>query len=143
STHPYAARIAASFDAEYSPRKLESFEEMPGCGILGRVSGTRIAPGITAWLGSCSISIPREIPVSNSSIACIAFDGEFLGFYTLKGAVRPEIDRLIQDLTPQYEIALLSGDNQRQRNHFRELFGSDTRLHFEQSPHDKLGFISQ
>src|SRR5262249_36565166 len=109
----------------------------------GRMNGHELRLGSSAWFQSCGISMPREISVSNSSVACVAFDGEFLGSYTLKGAVRPEIDQLIQSLAPKCEIALLSGDNQRQRDDFRELFGGDARLHFEQSPHDKLGFIDR
>ena len=41
----------------------------------------------------------------------------------------------------RYELALLSGDNEKERERFRGLFGSDAALHFNQSPLDKLGFI--
>ena len=39
------------------------------------------------------------------------------------------------------KLALLSGDNEKERERFRSLFGSDAALHFNQSPLDKLGFI--
>ncbi len=55
--------------------------------------------------------------------------------------VREETDRLLRDLGRHAELALLSGDNEKERAVFRELFGSDARLHFNQTPIDKLGFI--
>ena len=36
---------------------------------------------------------------------------------------------------------MLSGDNEKERERFRGLFGGHARLHFNQSPLDKLGFI--
>jgi Cu+-exporting ATPase len=59
----------------------------------------------------------------------------------LSSALRPETDRLIGRLARRYELALLSGDNERERDRFRALFGDDARLRFNQSPLDKLGFI--
>jgi Cu+-exporting ATPase len=55
--------------------------------------------------------------------------------------LRPEADRLVRDLSRHYELALLSGDNEKERDSFCDLFGSAARLHFNQSPMDKLTFI--
>ena len=52
---------------------------------------------------------------------------------------RPE--ELLRGLGGRYELALLSGDNEQERERFRSLFGGDAELHFNQSPLDKLGFI--
>jgi len=41
------------------------------------------------------------------------------------------------------ELALLSGDHERDQALFRELFGPDARLCFNQTPLDKLGFIQR
>ena len=38
---------------------------------------------------------------------------------------------------------MLSGDNARERERFKELFGVAAQLHFNQSPLNKLGFIRQ
>jgi Cu+-exporting ATPase len=63
------------------------------------------------------------------------------GAFVLANAVRPETDQLLRGLGERYELALLSGDNEKERAHFRSLFGSDAAMHFNQSPLDKLGFI--
>ena len=38
-------------------------------------------------------------------------------------------------------LALLSGDNERERPKFRQLFGESAELRFQQSPLDKLNFV--
>jgi Cu+-exporting ATPase len=48
-----------------------------------------------------------------------------------------------QTTTSRYALALLSGDNERERERFRELFGRSATLLFGQSPADKLAFIRQ
>src|SRR5204863_9781781 len=53
--------------------------------------------------------------------------------------LRLRVDDLIGKLTPAYELTLLSGDNEKQRDAFTKLFGERTR--FNQSPLDKLEFI--
>jgi P-type Cu+ transporter len=61
----------------------------------------------------------------------------------LAGALRTEADALVARLSLNYELALLSGDNERERERFRALFGTGAHLQFNQSPLDKLGFIKR
>jgi P-type Cu+ transporter len=79
---------------------------------------------------------PRE-----GSRVHVVLHGRYRGTYALPGALRPETDRLLTALAPDYELALLSGDNGRQRECFAGLFGSPARVHFDQSPQGKLGFV--
>ena len=57
--------------------------------------------------------------------------------------MRPDADKLIGQLSHGYELALLSGDNAKERSRFTEVFGPDAPLHFNQSPLNKLGFIRE
>ena len=75
------------------------------------------------------------------SVVHLAIDRRYRGAFRLSGALRPETDRLLRDLGCRYEIALLSGDNEKEREHFGRFFGGDARLNFNQSPVDKLGYI--
>jgi P-type Cu+ transporter len=82
-----------------------------------------------------------QSPQQQGSVVCLAIDGTLRGEFLLANAVRPETDQLLRGLGKRYELALLSGDNEKERERFRSLFGSDAALHFNQSPLDKLGFI--
>jgi Cu+-exporting ATPase len=71
----------------------------------------------------------------------LAINGQYRGGFTVAAAMRPETDKLIADLARTHELALLSGDNEREREQFSRIFGGQGQLHFNQSPLNKLGFI--
>ncbi len=50
---------------------------------------------------------------------------------------------MVRGLAGRFELALLSGDNARERERFRAWFGSGSRLCFNQSPLAKLEFIKE
>ena len=79
--------------------------------------------------------------IGEGSVVCLAIDGTLRGAFVLANAVRPGTDQLLRGLGERYELALLSGDNEKERARFRSLFGSNAAMHFNQSPLDKLGFI--
>ncbi len=158
STHPHSVRISESFGGKLIPEPVCSFLETPGCGIAGQVDGREIRLGSRAWLESCGITAGQAARLSPSasrvdgerqeacSIECgstvhVAIGGRYRGAFVLTSRLRPEADRLVQKLAGHYELALLSGDNERERERFRTLFGDKAELNFNQSPLDKLGFI--
>jgi Cu+-exporting ATPase len=150
STHPHSARITESFGETSAPAPVESYHEIPGCGIEGEVQGHQIRLGSRAWLESRGVCCAREVFPEQSSSSQdatigsrvhVAIDGRERGVFTVCNSLRPETDHLISRLGERYELALLSGDNARERQRFGSLFGNDGRLNFDQSPMDKLEFI--
>ena len=147
STHPLSVNLANTLEptdrdpANASTPAVFSFLEIPGCGLEGRVAGHEFWLGSEAWLrsrGAAEVEVAG--PMDGSSIH-VAIDGRYRGVFQVSSAVRPETDRLLRDLAEHYEVALLSGDNERERARFTELLGRTSHLHFNQSPLDKLGFV--
>jgi Cu+-exporting ATPase len=58
-------------------------------------------------------------------------------------AMRADAEQAIGTLARDCELALLSGDNEREREKFRAIFGERAQLRFNQSPLNKLGFIRE
>jgi Cu+-exporting ATPase len=161
STHPLAVRIGEAVAREHFPETVRSFLETAGCGMEGSVVGNEIWMGSAAWLESrgarlCPQDQPQQVPHNATAAAGaphtaavqgsavhVAINGKYRGCFHLTGALRPEADRLIGQLAPHYELALLSGDNAKERDRFVGVFGPDAQLHFNQSPLDKLGFIRE
>ena len=50
---------------------------------------------------------------------------------------------MIAQLQDRFELALLSGDNEREAAQFQKLFGARATLRFNQRPADKLNFIRE
>jgi Cu+-exporting ATPase len=71
----------------------------------------------------------------------VACGSEWRGAFLITPELRPEVNQLMHRLAGTHSLALLSGDHAGDRARFAPLFGGAEALHFEQSPHDKLGFI--
>jgi Cu+-exporting ATPase len=142
STHPHSVRIGEWLAGRHAPGPVHSFRETPGSGIEGSVQGHELRLGSRAWLESCGVAVPA-LALPPGSVSYLAIDGAFRGAFELASALRPDTGQLLSQLGKHYEIALLSGDNEKERERFRSLFGSDARLQFNRSPLEKLGFIRQ
>src|SRR5690606_18257922 len=99
------------------------------------VNGRMFWIGSRAWLKSRGATgldseVSNKAFRANGSRVELAINGKFRGSFLISSALRAEVDRLIRELGANYELALLSGDNEREREEFAELFGSHARLNF-------------
>jgi P-type Cu+ transporter len=143
STHPLATAIANSLASEATGGTVEEFEEIPGCGLAGRVRGQSVRLGSRAWLEGLGVKFAKAASTRAGAAAFLAIDGLLQGAFVVGHSVRPEMDRLLSELGARFEMALLSGDNEKEREQFRRLFGSGARLYFNQSPVEKLEFVQR
>lgn len=152
STHPLSITLAEALqprdrkDPNTATPPVFSFLEIPGRGLEGRVAGHEFWLGSEAWLksrGATDIdSLSGEpVGVAGGSKVHVAIDTRYRGAFQISSTVRPETDRLLRELAGSYEVALLSGDNERERERFVALLGPKSHLHFNQSPMNKLGFV--
>jgi P-type Cu+ transporter len=142
STHPHSRRIADELGGTELgvTNQVLGFTECPGLGISGQVEGHQIHLGSNAWLQSARVSFP-SVSMHVGAACSVAVDGHYRGSFLLSSSLRPETDTLLAELGRKYELALLSGDNEKERFRFAHLFGNEARLRFNQSPLDKLTFI--
>ncbi len=122
------------------PEVCAMFTEHAGRGIEGRVAERELWLGSAAWLKSRGVAV-AEPAAGSSSVVHLAVAGVYRGHFCAGSVLRPETADLIASLSSQCELALLSGDNERERGTFRGLFGGDARLRFNESPLGKLDFI--
>jgi P-type Cu+ transporter len=141
STHPYARQIAAKLRAtSNSELAVSDFNEVPGAGVLARVDGHALLLGSRSWLARHSIPVP-ELALPSGSTSFLAIDGLCRGAFVLSNNLRPQTDQLFVELAIRYQVALLSGDNERERGRFVELLGPGAEMRFNQSPMDKLRYV--
>jgi Cu+-exporting ATPase len=140
STHPLPVRIGEAIARKHFPEPVRSFLETAGCGMEGSVAGHEIWMGSAAWIASRNVQASLQ-PQSLGSTVLVAIDGKYRGAFVLASALRPAADALISKLSSGYDLALLSGDNERESAKFTALFGAAAHLEFNQSPLNKLGFI--
>lgn len=147
STHPLAVRLGEAIAREHFPEAVRSFLETPGRGMEASVDGHEIWMGAAVWLASRGSDTDEIAAAQNAagggSTVHVAIDGKYRGCFLLASAVRPETKNLISELKEDCDISLLSGDNEKQRWKFRQIFQGESQLRFNQSPMDKLGFVRQ
>lgn len=141
STHPYAVRITEILTGALQ-LEARSFTETPGCGMHAVVDGAPLLLGSKSWLELKHIAVPKST-VANGSTVHVAIDGAYRGYFVLTSSFRADTDTLINELAENYSLAVISGDNERERSRLEQLFGTTCNLRFNQSPIDKLSYIRE
>ena len=139
STHPSSVRITKSLPSATLP--IAGFKETLGGGIEGVVAGKTILLGSRAWLEQCGVRISEKSGRVMS--VAVAIDGDFRGAFAFENSLRPEVAQLIAQLGGQFNLVLLSGDNEREASRFQKIFGERATLKFNQNPADKLNFVRE
>lgn len=135
SSHPLSQGIYSSIESE-DMKEVTDYVEQPAMGLEGVIDGKKVKAGSELFVTG------NEDEVKNySARVFISIDGENRGFITIRNEYRQGIDEVIGDLKKKYDLHLLSGDNDAEKNHLLPLFGKEGSLHFRQSPADKLKYI--
>ncbi len=136
SNHPLSQAIAAKLDASLSTTatgQVEQFKETAGQGIEGLIDGTYYRLGQASFVGLSDSDLQGEV--------FLRIGEQKVGVFQLKHSYRRGLKDMIRTLGERYGLHLLSGDNDRERSHLGKFFPTRSRLHFRQSPHDKLAYV--
>ena len=134
SSHPLSITINEhiTVDTDY---KVDKFQEIPSLGITGLVNGKRVNIGSRKFVTGKDDSEPFSTNVY------VFIEDKILGYFKIENQYRPGLKKVIDSLKKNYELYLLSGDNDAEKENLRPLFGEKAVLKFNQSPTDKRDFI--
>jgi P-type Cu+ transporter len=137
STHPLSKKIFDSIEGtEFFA--VTKFNEPTGKGLEGVVYGHHIKLGSADFV-NCKLSDEEKESVKTR--VHISIDSEVIGSFTFSNSYRKEIDNLIKNLSNDFDVSLLSGDNDGEKENLLKIFNAESQLHFKQSPEDKLLFV--
>jgi len=136
STHPLSNSIYNFYkDAKY--HNPEHFVEMSGRGIFGKVNNLEIRIGSEEFVKGEENIIKKE---NNSTVVHIEINNKYKGFWSISNKYRDGFDNIINDLKQEFELYLLSGDNDSEKKHLIKYF-NENNIIFNQKPQDKKNFI--
>ncbi|MDA3861631.1 MAG: heavy metal translocating P-type ATPase metal-binding domain-containing protein [Melioribacteraceae bacterium] len=138
SSHPLSLRIASVLKVT-EKLDVENYKEIIGEGISGFVSGCMVL------IGSRKFAFPNS-ELNSESISTnvfVSIDGRELGHFKISNIYRKGLSEIVSSLINKYKLFVLSGDNDGERESLKKYFPNDNSLHFNQSPHNKLDFISE
>lgn len=133
SIHPLSVAIANQFK-NYKSIMVSNIKTIEGKGIEAWVNDTYIKIGSASFFG-----LEKTENISFSEVY-IGIDNVVFGKYCIKNKLKANFENLIHSLD-NYNISLLSGDNDNSKNQMAEIFPKDSILLFNQSPQQKLDYI--
>lgn len=136
STHPLS-RVIADYFKKQKTLALKSYHEIPSLGIEGKIDGSVIKLGSSRFIGNQFIH--GEGRTNNTSVY-IEIDGELKGCFIFKNKYRKNLYKVLAGLRSHYSLHLLSGDNEAEKSILEGAFDR-SKLHFNQSPTDKLEYV--
>ncbi|MBC8757273.1 heavy metal translocating P-type ATPase metal-binding domain-containing protein [Kordia sp. YSTF-M3] len=134
SNHPLSRTLYDILD-EQNIVTLDQFEEHVGKGMTARYHNDHIKVGAAKFVGH-----EDRTTILNTTVHISAND-TYKGKYTFYNSYRKGLSKLFNKLKKTYDLAILSGDNEGERENLKKLLPSKTKLIFNQKPNDKLEYI--
>ncbi|MDG5492178.1 heavy metal translocating P-type ATPase metal-binding domain-containing protein [Psychroserpens sp. SPM9] len=133
SNHPLSRTLYEILDA-HNIITLNHFEEHLGKGIEATHDSNHIKIGSASFVGA------TETPVLNTTVH-VSTNNQYKGKFTFYNKYRKGLSKLFNRLKKEYDLVILSGDNEGELENLKKLLPSKTKLIFNQKPNDKLEYI--
>ena len=136
SNHPLSRRL---YDFIPNQDKMETltFEEVIGKGIFATFNEGTVKLGSSQFLKHMSEATHKKTKVH------VEINGEYRGSYVFNNQYRKGLEQLFESLAKQYNLIVLSGDNDGERKILEKMLPHKTVLVFNQKPEQKLYYIEQ
>lgn len=134
SNHPLS-RILYEMLSEQNIITLDEYEEHIGEGIEGAKDDNHIRAGSADFVGSNLHFDALTTSVHISSNDC------YKGRYVFHNQYREGVSEVFKTMSETFQLAILSGDNEGEKEHLEKLLPKLTPLYFNQKPEHKLEFI--
>ncbi|WP_233897375.1 heavy metal translocating P-type ATPase [Tenacibaculum piscium] len=133
SNHPLSRMLYSSLTAEMLD--ITSFKEYTGKGIEATYNNRIIKIGSSSFVNNTDEKINLDTSVH------ISFDRIYKGKYVFKNAYRNGVKSLFSELEENYNLAVVSGDNEGEKTYLETLLPKNTSFLFNQKPEDKLNYV--
>lgn len=133
SNHPLSRTLYDILDS-HNIISLDHFKEHLGEGIEASHNQDHIKIGSAIFVGS------TETSLLNTTVH-VSTNNNYKGKFTFYNSYRKGISKLFNTLKKQYDLVILSGDNEGELENLKKLLPSKTKLIFNQKPDDKLEYI--
>jgi P-type Cu+ transporter len=134
STHPLSRMIYNYLGAQERFHTNE-YLEIPGQGILATIEGHQLR------IGNSKLVLGRADEIKQFTRVHVLIDEIYLGYFSFTHHYRNGLEK-IAALIPGYKLFLLSGDQDHERFELLKFFKQEDAMRFNQSPQQKLDFIS-
>lgn len=135
SNHPLSKAIVQHLGK--SDLKVMAYKENIAKGIEGFIEGDLYT------LGSSKMIPGAATDAAEGAKVHVAIENEYYGFFIIQNRYRSGVPALMKELQSNHHIAILSGDNSRERKNLEQVTAHQATILFEQMPEDKLHFVKK
>ncbi|MEO6251965.1 MAG: HAD-IC family P-type ATPase, partial [Ferruginibacter sp.] len=140
SSHPLSRVIAASI--KRSPENLltvSQFKEYTGRGLDAVVEDVSVKMGSANFINTDNEFITHDTGTS----VHVLLDKIHVGKFSVQNKYKQGVAEMVDHIKKEgNDMFVLSGDNNSEKENLSKIFGTATKLRFNQSPQQKLDFIS-
>ncbi len=140
STHPMSQTIVQALKGS-EKQPVSEFAEVTGQGIQGYVQGKLVKVGKASFVSPKAPSETQER--SFQSATFVSIEGKPVGAFYTQQTIRKGLKNLLANLRKRYQLALLSGDHEGERQRLSAVFAEGETLLFRQLPAQKMAYIRQ
>ena len=136
SNHPLSRRLY-DFLPDFERMNVDDFEEVIGKGIFATIDNHKIKLGSSSFVKNLNESTHKKTKVH------VEINGIYKGSYVFNNQYRKGLEQLFESLAKEYDLVVLSGDNDGEKAILTKMLPSKTTLVFNQKPEQKLAYIEQ
>lgn len=136
SNHPLSRTLYQTF-SDVEVLQIDNYNELIGKGIEVNYDNNSLK------LGSSSFVKNQEQKSSFDTSVHISFNENYFGKFTFKNSYRNGVKPLFNALESNYELAIVSGDNEGEKKYLKKILPKKTNFLFNQKPEDKLQVIKK
>ncbi|WP_299046442.1 heavy metal translocating P-type ATPase metal-binding domain-containing protein [uncultured Polaribacter sp.] len=136
SNHPLSRTLYHSFD-EVETLTVSNFKEIVGRGIQVEYKNFNLKLGASSFVKSNS-----DISTLDTSVH-VSLNDVYKGKFTFKNSYRVGVKEVFATLKKDYDLAIVSGDNEGEKKYLKENLPKGTHLLFNQKPEDKLKVVEK
>jgi len=135
SNHPLSRKLYNKFH-KIETQPITNYKEVVGKGIEANFDTTNLK------LGSASFVNNNDEKSTLDTAVHISFNDVYKGKYIFKNAYRKGVKQLFNSLNKNYNLAVVSGDNEGEKEYLQHFLPSGTDLLFNQKPENKLDVVA-
>lgn len=136
SNHPLSRTLYNTF-TDVKTLEISNYKEVVGKGIEVNYKEHHLKLGSSAFVNS---------EISNNSFDTsihISFNEVYKGKFTFKNSYRKGVKEIFGSFENDYDLAVVSGDNEGERKFLTDFLPKKTSLLFNQKPNDKLEVVEE
>ncbi len=133
SNHPLSRMLYNEIEGDEIV-EVSDFNEVLGKGIEGKVNGLNVKIGSANF-----VNAKTENVIQTQSY--ISINGEVKGKYVFENTYRRGLVDIFNELKKDYELGILSGDNDGEKGQLKTMLPEKAILIFNKKPTDKLNYI--